>query len=136
MPMQSKDSCTRWRRLGRPGHLERDESVHWAHDMLAPGVPHVNEKYASSNNLTLHARTYSLHNPHAFSARAGWQFRLIAIAASHHVQIRWVDRAEQHSDERFVRSQKRSRDLCQFQNAIRFTGLAKDQCFHKYLLGL
>jgi hypothetical protein len=27
-------------------------------------------------------------------------------------------------------------DLCHFQNAIRFTGLAKDQCFHQYLLSL
>src|SRR6266436_6602358 len=28
------------------------ESVHWAHDLLAPGVPRVNENYASSNTRT------------------------------------------------------------------------------------
>jgi hypothetical protein len=44
------------------------------------------------------SRAYSFHNPHAFNARAGWQFRLIAIAPAHHVQIGCVDRAQQHSD--------------------------------------
>ena len=62
----------------------------------------MNENHASSNSRTLHARTYSLHHPHAFSARQ--QLRLIAIAPAHHVQIRRVDRVEQHSDERFARA--------------------------------
>src|SRR5262249_39033326 len=112
------------------------ESVHWTDDLFAPGLPRADENYASSNSRSLHVRTYSLDNPHAFNARAGWQFRLIAIAPAHHVQIRWVDRAQDHSDERFARSQGRSKDLCQFQYATRFTGLAKDQCFHQYLPGL
>ena len=38
---------------------------------LVPGVPRVNENYMSSNDRTLHGPTYSLHNPHAFNARAG-----------------------------------------------------------------
>ena len=69
------------------------ESVHWARDLLAPSVPGVNENYVSSNSRTVHARTYSFHNPYAFSVRAGRQFRLIVIAPAHGVQIRWVDRA-------------------------------------------
>src|SRR6516225_1298226 len=79
------------------------ESAHWAYDLLAPRVPSANENYASSNHQILRARTYSLHNPHGFNAWAGWQFRLIAIALTQHVQIRCVDRAQQHSDERFAR---------------------------------
>src|SRR5262249_3435839 len=116
----------------RNGH----ESVYWTDDLFAPDLPRVNEDYASSNNRILHARTYGLPSPHAFNARAGGQFRLIAIAPAHHVQIRWVDRAQQHSDERFAGSQRRSRDLCEFQYATRFTGLAIEQCFHQNLLGL
>jgi len=47
-----------------------------------------------------------------------------------------VDRGQQHSDERFAMGQRRSRDLCQFQYAVRFTGFGKDQCSHRYSLGL
>src|SRR5579871_151563 len=58
-----------------------------ADDLLAPGVPCVDEDYASSDSGTLHARAYGLHNPDAFNARAGWQLRLIAITPAHHVQV-------------------------------------------------
>ena len=48
------------------------ESVNGAHDLFTPGVPRANENYGSSNCRTLHAWTYSLHNPHGFNAGAGW----------------------------------------------------------------
>src|SRR5262249_46786322 len=57
----------------------RHESIRRAHDLLAPGLPRVNEDDTRSNSRTLHARAYGLHNPHAFNARASRQFRLIAI---------------------------------------------------------
>ena len=122
--MRSEDSCRKWRQRIIQAVWNGHESVHWTNDLFAPGLPRINENYASSNSRTLHARTYSLHHPDTFNARAGWQFRLIAIAPAHHVQIRWVDRGQQHSDERFAMGQRRSRDLCQFQYAIRFTGFA------------
>jgi len=30
---------------------------YWTHDLVAPGMPSVNEDYARSNSRTLHART-------------------------------------------------------------------------------
>ena len=56
----------------RPSGNEH-EFVHGAHDLLAPGVPRVNENYASANSRSLHAGTQGLHDPDAFNAWAGWQ---------------------------------------------------------------
>jgi hypothetical protein len=33
------------------------ESVHWTNDLFAPGLPDVNENYASSKSRTMHAPT-------------------------------------------------------------------------------
>jgi len=107
------------------------EFIYWAHDSararLFPGCPRKTTRVPTSG--TLHARTNSLHNPHAFSAGAGWQFP----ADSHSVLAPCADPMGLIglSSTRTSASpggQRRSRDLCHFQNAIRFTGLAKDQC--------
>src|SRR5260221_6203437 len=98
--MRSKNSGRKGRGRIIQAVWNGHESVHWTNDLFAPGVPRINENYARSNSRTLPARTYSLHHPHTFTARAGWQFRLITVAPTHHLQIRWVHRGQQHSDER------------------------------------
>ena len=128
--MQSKDSCRNWRQPDRSGRLERARVRPLGTRSARAGRSMCQRKLREFRQADL-ARP-DLQPPQSPRLqRPGWQFPLIAIAPAYHVQIRWVDRAQQHSDERFGRGQ--SRDLRQFQYALRFTGLAKDQCFHQYL---
>jgi len=57
---------------------------HWTNDLFAPGVPRINENYARFQQPDLaHPDLQASTHPDTFNARAGWQFRLIAIAPAH-----------------------------------------------------